>query len=134
MLTGRLAIAEAALVCARTLHMRTESYAEQKVCNGIAGEVRLSSMPQLRAVLDESYEALDEMAAFAAGVETQLNACLRSGAIPDAELVDAIAVCKIQCIDVALQRVHALRQEVGSCERAPPSASQHALALSLAPR
>ena len=47
-----------------------------------------------------------------AGVEERLNACLRSGAIPDADLVDAIAVCKIRCIDVAIQRVHALRQEV----------------------
>ena len=28
--------------------------------------------------------------------------------------VDAISVCKIRCIDVALQRVHALRMEVGS--------------------
>jgi len=34
LLTGRLAIAEAAIMCARTLHMRTESYAENKVCNG----------------------------------------------------------------------------------------------------
>ena len=40
LLTGRLAIAEAALVCARTLHMRTESYADHKVCNGIAGEAQ----------------------------------------------------------------------------------------------
>jgi len=114
LLTGRLAIAEAALVCARAVHMRTESYAEQKVCNGIAGEVKLSEMPQLRAVFEESYAALDRMAEFTAGVEERLSACLRAGTIPDPHLVDALSVCKIKCIDVALQRVHALRQEVGS--------------------
>ena len=38
------------------------------------------------------------------------SACLRAGEIPDADLVDAISVCKIKCIDVAIQRVHALRQ------------------------
>ena len=114
LLTGRLAIAEAAIVCARTLHMRTEAYADDKVCNGLAGESKLSAMPQVRAVFNESYEALDGMSAFAAGVEERLNACLRAGTIPDADLVDAIAVCKIRCIDVALERVHVLRQEVGS--------------------
>ena len=71
-------------------------------------------MPQLRAVLDESYKELDEMMASTAGVEDRLNRCLREGTIPDADLVDAIAVCKIRCIDVAVQRVHKLRLEVGS--------------------
>ena len=32
------------------------------------------------------------MAAFTAGVEQRLNGCLRAGTIPDADLVDAIAV------------------------------------------
>jgi len=114
LLTGRQAIAEAAVLCARVLHMKTEEYAKSKVCNGLAGEVPLSEMPQLKAVFAESYAAFDEITAFAAGVEGRLNSCLREGRIPDADLVDAIAVCKIRCIDVAIQRVHALRQEVGS--------------------
>ena len=114
LLTGRQAIAEAALVSARVLHMRTEAYASQKVCNGLSGERTLESMPQMRAVLDESYAALDAMEAFTAGVEERLNECLRAGTIPGPELVDAIAIAKIKCIDVAIQRCHALRQEVGS--------------------
>eukprot|EP00941_MAST-03F_sp_MAST-3F-sp1_P000497 g497.t1 len=114
LMTGRQAIAEAALLSARVLHMKTEEYAKQKICNGLAGETTLSKMPQLRSVIDESYRQLDEMIAFTAGVEERLNDCLRSGKIPDDDLVDAIAVCKIRCIDVATQRVHALRQEVGS--------------------
>ena len=50
-------------------------------------------------------------------MEERLNECLANGTIPDPDLVEAIAVCKIKCIDVAIQRVHALRQEVGSYVR-----------------
>jgi len=114
LLTGRIAIAEAALFSARVLHMKTEDYAKQKICNGLAGETTLSQMPQVRHVLDESYKEIDSMIAFTAGVEVRLNECLRNGTIPDADLVEAIGVCKIRCIDVAIQRVHALRMEVGS--------------------
>ena len=137
LLTGRLAIAEAAISSCRVLHMRTEEYARQKVCNGIAGEVMLSEMPQLRDVFDASYAALDEMAAFTAGVEARLNECLRSSTIPDDDLVDAIAVAKIRCIDVALERAHALRKEVGVARPRTPShalvaPSKPSVALSLA--
>ena len=114
LLTGRIAIAEAALFSARVLHMKTEEYARQKMCNGLAGETTLYDMPQVRSVLDESYRAIDKMIDFTAGVEARLNECLRAGTIPDADLVEAIGVCKIKCIDVAIQRVHALRLEVGS--------------------
>jgi acyl-CoA oxidase len=48
LLTGRIAIAEAALISSRVLHMRTEEYAKQKICNGLAGETTLSEMPQLK--------------------------------------------------------------------------------------
>lgn len=114
LLTGRQCIAEAAILSARVLHMKTEAYAQEKVCNGLAGETSLASMPQLRSVFDESYRQLDEMMAFTSAVEEKLADCLRHGQIPDEELVDAISVCKIRCIDVAIQRVHALRMEVGS--------------------
>lgn len=114
LMTGRLAIAEAALFSARVLHMKTEKYAAKKVCNGLAGETTLLAMPQLKAVLDESYRQIDEMIAFTAGVEERMNKCLREETIPDADLVEALAVCKIRCIEVAIQRVHALRLEVGS--------------------
>jgi acyl-CoA oxidase len=114
LLTGRIAIAEAALYSARVLHMKTEAYAKEKKCNGLAGETNLLSMPQMKNVLRESYEELDRMMAFTAGVENELNECLKNGTIPDAELVEKIAVCKIKCIEVAVERVHQLRLEVGS--------------------
>jgi len=103
LMTGRQAIAEAALVSARILHMHVEEYAKSKVCNAINGETTLSSMPQLQAVLKESYRQLDEMIAYTAAVEEKLNHCLKNNIIPDAELVDMIAVAKIRCIDVSLQ-------------------------------
>ena len=152
LLTGRLAIAESALICSRAIHLRTQSYAMRKTCNGLAGEVALAQLPQLRTVLADAFDAFDQTCAFAAGVESRLNECLRSGTIPDADLVDAsalarraatrtprsrtphsrtphlpatphrapasprpsVSVCKIRCIDVAIERMHALRQEVGS--------------------
>ena len=66
LLTGRMAIAEAALISAKVLHMKTEEYARGKVCNGLAGETNLLSMPQVKAVFDESYAALDDVIAFTA--------------------------------------------------------------------
>mgnify|MGYP006141692335 CR=1 FL=1 len=40
LLTGRVAIAEAALVCARAIHLKAETYAKEKVCcNSLTGEV-----------------------------------------------------------------------------------------------
>ena len=114
LLTGRMVIAQAALLCARTLHMRTEAYAATKTCNGLAGEVPLGEMPQLKAVLSDGYARLDAMLGFAAAVERRLSATLKAGAIPDDDLVDAISVCKIRCIDAAIEATHALRKEVGS--------------------
>ncbi|GMH86158.1 hypothetical protein TrST_g2029 [Triparma strigata] len=114
LLTGRMAIAEAALLSCRVLHMRTEEYARQKVCNGLNGETSLYSMPQLKNVFDESYAELDRTIEFVSACEQRLNECLSSGTIPDADLVDAISVCKIKAIEVSIARAHALRLEVGS--------------------
>ena len=64
LMTGRQAIAEAALVSARVLHMKTEEYARDKICNGINGETTLLKMPQLKSVFDRSYRELDETIAY----------------------------------------------------------------------
>jgi len=114
LLTGRMAIAQAAIYYAVSLHMKTEAYAKSKICNGIAGETLLYAMPHVRAVFDESYDKLSGMMAYTSGVEELLNECLYNGKIPDADLVEKIAVCKIRCIQVAIERVHALKLEVGS--------------------
>ena len=114
LMTGRMAIAEAALVFAKGLHAKTRAYADSKVCNGLAGEVMLSDMPQLKSVLDESDRELDAVVAYCVAVEAELSHCLRTGAIPSDLLVEKIAVAKIKAIDVSVDRVHKLRLEVGS--------------------
>lgn len=114
LLTGRQCISEAALIFSRVLHMKTEGYAKSKMCNGLAGETSLASMPQLANVLRRNYEELDAMIGFTAEIEDRLCKVLRSGTIPDDDLVDAIAVCKIRGIEVAIECIHRLRLEVGS--------------------
>ena len=114
LMTGRMAIAEAALVFAQALHAKTQAYAETKVCNGVSGEVPLAAMPQLARVMDESRAALDEVVAYCVAVEGELNACLAQNTIPSDDLVERIAVAKIKAIEVSVDRVHKLRLEVGS--------------------
>ena len=114
LMTGRMAIAEAALVFAKGLHAKTLAYAEAKVCNGLKGEVPLATMPQLARVVRESDAALDRVIAYCVQVEAELNQCLSTGAIPSDKLVEKIAVAKIKAIDVSVDRVHRLRLEVGS--------------------
>ena len=75
-----------------------------KICNGLTGETTLSNMPQLKNVLNNSYAKIDKMISFTAAVENDLNDCLRNDRIPDDELVEKIAVCKIKCIEVAIER------------------------------
>lgn len=114
LMTGRMAIAEAALVFAKTLHAKTRAYADSKICNGVQGEVMLADMPQLAKVMADSERELDAVIAYCARVEAELNACLSSGAIPSDDLVEKIAVAKIKAIEVSVDRVHKLRLEVGS--------------------
>ena len=87
LMTGRQAIAEAALLSCLVLHKKTEEYARSKVCNAINGETRLYDMPQLKHVFDESYRQLDETLGFVAAVEEELNVHLKNGTIPSDELV-----------------------------------------------
>ena len=64
----------------------------------------------LKNVFDESYAELDRTIEFVSACEQRLNECLSSGTIPDADLVDAISVCKIKAIEVSIARAHALRR------------------------
>jgi acyl-CoA oxidase len=70
LLTGRLVIAEAALVGLRCLLSKTHAYCKQKKVNGL-GDTKpaLAALPQLRTLFDTAYASLDELEAFCAGVE-----------------------------------------------------------------
>jgi hypothetical protein len=70
LLTGRLCIAQAALVFARTLFARTAAYAREKPVWAPVGAPRLIDMPQLRAVFARADAGLGEIERFV-GVSAQ---------------------------------------------------------------
>jgi acyl-CoA oxidase len=114
LLTGRLAIAEAALVAVRQLFLKTKAYADEKLVNAVSGSMSLSQLPQMEKLFREADEELTAIETFTASVEARLSWELRRGTIPDADLVEAISVCKIRNIELATAMEHRLEQEVGS--------------------
>ncbi|KAL3904204.1 MAG: hypothetical protein SGPRY_011378, partial [Prymnesium sp.] len=114
LMTGRLVIAEAAIVAARVLLSKTQAYAKAKMCNGIGRKVPLAELPQLRSLFEEANAALGDVEAFCAHVEGRLSACLRVDGIPDDHLVQAICITKVKGIDVASKVIRQLEEEVGS--------------------
>ena len=61
LLTGRLCIAQAALVFARTLFARADAYARSKPVWSPVGAPKLVEMPQLRAVFTRADKGLSEV-------------------------------------------------------------------------
>jgi len=114
LLTGRLAISEAAIVAVRQLFIKTKEYADAKQVNGISGKKPLAQLPQLEKLFEDAHAELTALETFTASVEARLSWDLRRGTIPDAALVEAISVCKVRNIEVATDLEHRLEQEVGS--------------------
>jgi len=114
LITGRLAIAEAAVVAVRQLFMKTRAYACEKMVNGISGPIPLCELPHLATLFKHADDQLEEIEVFTASAEARLAMHLRRGTIPDEDLVEAISVCKIRNIAVATSLEHQLEQEVGS--------------------
>jgi len=114
LLTGRLAIAESALVAVRQLFLKTKAYAESKQVNAVNGTIPLAQLPHLEKLFREADDELTALETFTASVEARLSWELRRGTIPDANLVEAISVTKVRNIEVAGAMEHRLEQEVGS--------------------
>lgn len=115
LLTGRMCIAEAALVFARTLFRTTREYSDSKsVWNPADSNAILSDVPQLAALYERADRDLTEMEEFVVEIESRLCECLSESRIPSAELVEAIAVCKIRGVGLATELCFKLQQEVGS--------------------
>ena len=53
----------------------------------------MHTVPQLNYVFEEAGAEMTEIEQFTSAIERQLCDCLRTGAIPSDELVEAIAVC-----------------------------------------
>jgi len=114
LLTGRLAIAEAAIVGVRAFFVKTRAYADVKLVNSMSGPKPLSQLPQLQVLFARAEKQLRVLERYTASVEARLAMHLRSGSIPEEDLVEAIAVCKVRDIEVATRLLHELEEEVGS--------------------
>lgn len=114
LMTGRLAIAEASIVCVRQLFIKTKTYADAKQVNGISGPLPLSKLPHLNKIFVDADAHFSKLEVFSASVEARLAVHLRAGSIPDPDLVEAISVAKVKNIEAATHWQHMLEQEVGS--------------------
>lgn len=114
LLTGRLAIAQAAITMVRQLFMKTANYARLKRVNTVKGKITLDQLPYINKFFQEANEQLKAQEIFSASVEARLVAHLRAGSIPDDYLVEAISVCKVRNVAVASALLHQLEEEVGS--------------------
>lgn len=114
LLTGRVAVAQAALQFARMLYTHTKKYSDSKKCWSPGSTPCLSDIPQLHALYQDAFAQLGRMDAYCAVVESKLCETLTVGGIPPPDLVHAIAVAKVNAVERAIDLCHRLKQEVGS--------------------
>jgi acyl-CoA oxidase len=114
LLTGRIAIAQAALQFCMRLYEQTRFYTQKKKCWSPGGEVMLGSIPHIAALYTEADQTLAMLHEFCLAVERELSKCLTQGSIPNARLVEAVAVAKIAAVENAILLAFRLKQEVGS--------------------
>lgn len=74
----------------------------------------LSNIPQLASLYDEADETLAGLERFVAAAEADLCICLRESTPPPADLVLAIATCKVRAVETSIDLTFRLKQEVGS--------------------
>ena len=114
LLTGRVAVAQAALEFCSKLVALTRAYAERKQCWSPGGTVALITIPHIHAVFADADARLAHMSEYMAHVESKLSESLVRAAIPDARTVEAIAVGKVSAVETAIDLSFRLKQEVGS--------------------
>jgi len=113
--TGRVAVAQAAVIFGRQLFARTRAYADKKLCWAPKGfRPPLSALPQISGLFNEADEALTYLERYIALCEEQLIVALRADQLPSPKLVDAIAVAKIRATETVVQLGFRLKQVVGS--------------------
>ena len=113
--TGRAVIAESTLVFTKTLFARTKAYSDKKKCYTPMGEPpSLSEIPQVNALFEEAELRLGRLFHLCALVEEQLTPYMRTGVNPSREVIDAVAVMKVKCIETSIDLCFRLKNEVGS--------------------
>jgi len=114
LLTGRVAVAQAALAFARRLFEQTKEYTDKKMCWAPGGKVALGKIPHIAAVYADAERKLGRLDAYMAAVEAKLSESLVKNEIPGAAVVEAIAVGKVASVETAIDLCFRLKQEVGS--------------------
>ena len=112
--TGRVAVAQAALIFCREIFKSTKAYTDNKECWGPQGNVPLSSLPHLNHLYEEAESTCSKIETFVNACERDLSNCLRSNSMPSVKLVEAIAAAKVRAVEEAISFTHRLRNEVGS--------------------
>lgn len=94
---------------------KTKAFADNKQCWAPKGaELMLSGIPQLKALFQEAEKEAADLDAFVGECEHRLCECLRNDKLPSIDLVEAIAVAKVKCVENSIQACHQLQNEVGS--------------------
>ena len=114
LLTGRVAVAQAALVFSKKLYANTREYSDSKMCAMRGDTPYLTDVPQLKALYEEAEMRFKTLDAFVDGCEENLCKYLVAGSVPAYELTRAIAVAKIKSVETCVELCHRLKQEVGS--------------------
>jgi len=112
--TGRVAVAQAALLFGRALFAKTRCYTDNKLCWSPKGRPPLSMLPQLSSLYAQADAAFSYAEEYSVRCELKLCSCLRADTLPAAELIEEIAVAKIRSVETTVQLCFRLKQTVGS--------------------
>lgn len=112
--SGRIAVAQAALEFRRTLFNNTLTYAKQKRCWIPNGYRLLSDVPQIKNIFEENKKNQIICDNYVSKCENKLCLNLKLNKLPSKELIDAIAIAKIKCVEDSISFVHSLQNEIGS--------------------
>jgi len=125
--TGRVAVAQAALVFRRRLFDVTRAYADAKPIPAVAGgqDPPLSGIPQLKALFAEAENTAGALEAFVDACEEKLTPHLAASTPPSDELAHEIACAKVRAVEHATDLCWRLKQEVGSYALMKSSAFAH---------
>eukprot|EP00285_Hemiselmis_virescens_P015016 CAMPEP_0173377968 /NCGR_PEP_ID=MMETSP1356-20130122/1210_1 /TAXON_ID=77927 ORGANISM="Hemiselmis virescens, Strain PCC157" /NCGR_SAMPLE_ID=MMETSP1356 /ASSEMBLY_ACC=CAM_ASM_000847 /LENGTH=503 /DNA_ID=CAMNT_0014330893 /DNA_START=67 /DNA_END=1578 /DNA_ORIENTATION=- len=112
--TGRVAVAQAALMFRKKLFETTKAYASSKQCWTPKGNQPLINVPQIKDIFAQNDRKAAAMEAFLAKCESRLCQVLRENAMPQIQLVEAIAVAKVKAVEESIVMCHNLQNEIGS--------------------
>lgn len=112
--TGRVAVAQAAMAFRRGLFSKTKLFSDNKKCWSPSGDICLSDIAHIKALYEKADQEAQILDAFVGECERRLCDCLHGDKLPSMELVEAIAVAKVKCVEGSIRACHQLQQDIGS--------------------